>query len=121
MVRFFAGHSIAPAASHPCTWSVRGAANNGWCWAQIATDAKSNEITAVPPLLKMLSLKGAIVTTDALNCQLVIAQQIVEQGGDYALALKGSKSTLHDDVSTYLAKRWRQGVSTRQDQKSKVG
>ena len=89
--------------------------------AQIATDAKSNEITAVPPLLKMLSLKGAIVTTDALNCQLVIAQQIVEQGGDYALALKGSQSTLHDDVSTYLAKRWRQGVSTRQDQKSKLG
>jgi predicted transposase YbfD/YdcC len=70
--------------------------------AQIATDAKSNEITAVPELLKMLSLKGAIVTTDALNCQRVIAQQIVEQGGDYALALKGNQGTLHDDVSTYL-------------------
>jgi predicted transposase YbfD/YdcC len=40
------------------------------------------------------------VTTDALNCQLVIAQQIVEQGGDYALALKGNQGTLHDDVST---------------------
>lgn len=70
--------------------------------AQIATDAKSNEITAVPELLKMLSLKGAIVTTDALNCQRVIAQQIVDQGGDYALALKGNQGTLHDDVSTYL-------------------
>ena len=70
--------------------------------AQIATDAKSNEITAVPALLKMLSLKGAIVTTDALNCQRVIAQQIVDQGGDYALALKGNQGTLHDDVSTYL-------------------
>jgi predicted transposase YbfD/YdcC len=70
--------------------------------AQIATDAKSNEITAVPALLKMLSLKGTIVTADALNCQRAIAQQIVEQGGDYALALKGNQGTLHDDVSTYM-------------------
>ena len=57
--------------------------------AQIATDAKSNEITAVPKLLQMLALKGTIVTADALNCQRTIAQQIVDQGGDYALALKG--------------------------------
>ena len=70
--------------------------------AQIATDAKSNEITAVPKLLEMLSLKGTIVTTDALNCQRAIAQQIVDQGGDYVLALKGNQGTLHDDVSTYL-------------------
>jgi predicted transposase YbfD/YdcC len=69
--------------------------------AQIATDAKSNEITAVPALLKMLSLKGTIVTVDALNCQRAIARQIVDQGGDYALALKGNQGTLHDDVSTY--------------------
>jgi predicted transposase YbfD/YdcC len=70
--------------------------------AQIATDAKSNEITAVPKLLRMLSLKGTIVTTDALNCQRGIAQQIVGQGGDYVLALKGNQGTLHDDVITYL-------------------
>ncbi len=70
--------------------------------AQIATDAKSNEITAVPKLLAMLSLKGTIVTTDALNCQRAIAQQIVDQGGDYVLALKGNQGTLHEDVSTYL-------------------
>src|SRR5271157_5800613 len=70
--------------------------------AQISTDAKSNEITAVPNLLKMLSLKGTIVTTDALNCQCAIAQQIVDQEGDYVLALKGNQGTLHDDVSTYL-------------------
>src|SRR5580700_1541624 len=54
--------------------------------AQIATDAKSNEITAVPKLLEMLRLKGTIVTADALNCQRAIARQIVDQGGDYALA-----------------------------------
>lgn len=70
--------------------------------AQIATDAKSNEITAVPKLLKLLTLKGAIVTTDALNCQRAIAEQIVEQKGDYALALKGNQGTLHDDVVLLL-------------------
>ncbi len=69
---------------------------------QIATDAKSNEITAVPKLLAMLSLKGTIVTVDALNCQRAIAQQIIDQGGDYALALKGNQGTLHDDVSRFL-------------------
>jgi len=70
--------------------------------AQVATDAKSNEITAVPKLLEMLSLKGTIVTVDALNCQRAIAQQIVEQGGEYAMALKGNQGTLHDDVRTFL-------------------
>ena len=70
--------------------------------AQIATDAKSNEITAVPKLLAMLSLKGTIVTADALNCQRQIAQQIVDQGGDYALALKGNQGTLHDAVRLFL-------------------
>ena len=88
--------------------------------AQIATDAKSNEITAVPKLLRMLSLRGTIVTADALNCQRAIpssgysngfavgtlaslARQIVEQGGDYALALKGNQGTLHDDVVRFLS------------------
>ncbi len=70
--------------------------------AQVTTDAKSNEITAVPVLLKMLALKGTIVTTDALNCQRAIAQQIVDQGGDYALALKGNQGTLYDDVTRFL-------------------
>jgi len=70
--------------------------------AQIATDAKSNEITAVPKLLDILSLKGTIVTADALNCQREIARKIVEKGGDYALALKGNQGTLHDDVRRFL-------------------
>jgi predicted transposase YbfD/YdcC len=80
---------IGPAASRRCTWSRPGDAEQRLVLAQIATDAKSNEITAVPKLLKMLTLKGAIVTADALNCQRAIAEQIVEQKGDYALALKG--------------------------------
>jgi len=70
--------------------------------AQVATDAKSNEITAVPKLLAMLSLKGAIVTADAINCQRAVAAQVVGQGGDYALALKGNQGTLHDDAARFL-------------------
>jgi hypothetical protein len=70
--------------------------------AQTATDAKSNEIAAVPKLLEMLALKGTIVTADALNCQRAIAPQIINQGGDYALALKGNQGTLHDDVRLFL-------------------
>jgi predicted transposase YbfD/YdcC len=69
---------------------------------QIATDAKSNEITAVPKLLKLLSLEGSVVTVDALNCQREIAQQIIDQKADYVMALKGNQGTLHDDVRTFL-------------------
>ena len=58
--------------------------------AQIATDVKSREISAVPKLLDMLSLPGAIVTADALNCTRELARQIVDRGGDYALAVKGN-------------------------------
>lgn len=70
--------------------------------AQVASETKSNEITAVPKLLAMLSLKGTIVTVDALNCQRSIARQIVDQGGDYALALKGNQGSLHADVRDFL-------------------
>jgi predicted transposase YbfD/YdcC len=70
---------------------------------QIAVDAKSNEITAIPKLLTLLSLKGTIVTVDALNCQREIAQRIRERGADYALALKGNQGTLHADVTEFLA------------------
>jgi len=69
---------------------------------QIATGAKSNEITAVPKLLAMLSLKGCIVTADAMSRQRAICAQIVEQGGDYVIALKGNQGTLHDDVRLFL-------------------
>ena len=99
--RFCAARSTAPATSRRCRWSPPGAASSV-VLAQIATDAKSNEITAVPKLLEMLTLKGTIVTADALNCQRAIARQIVDQGGDYALALKGNQGTLHNDVVLFL-------------------
>ena len=66
--------------------------------AQVKTHDKSNEITAVPQLLKMLDLAGCVVTADAMSCQKDIARQIVEQGGDYVLALKQNQPTLHDDA-----------------------
>ena len=65
---------------------------------QVATDAKSNEITAIPQLLALLLLKGCIVTIDAMGCQTKIAEQIIEQGGDYVLALKGNQGTLAAEV-----------------------
>src|ERR1700693_5168566 len=66
------------------------------------TQIPGRSLTAVPKRLEMLSLKGTIVTVDALNCQREIAQKIVDQGGDYALALKGNQGTLHDDVIRYF-------------------
>ena len=65
---------------------------------QLKTDEKSNEITAIPELLKALVLKGCIVTIDAMGCQTEIAKLIVEQEADYVLALKGNQGNLHDDV-----------------------
>ena len=69
---------------------------------QVAVDGKSSEITAVPQLLEMLNLTGKVVTADAMHCQRQLAQQVVAQGGDYALALKGNQGTLHDDVKLFL-------------------
>ena len=68
---------------------------------QEATDAKSNEITAIPQLLELLELKGCLVTIDAMGCQTAIAAQIVAQGADYVLGLKGNQSALQDAVEEY--------------------
>jgi len=65
---------------------------------QRQVDGKSNEITAIPPLLQMLELKGAIVTIDAMGCQKEIARTIVDGKGDYCLAVKGNQKTLETDL-----------------------
>lgn len=65
---------------------------------QVATDAKSNAITAIPQLLALLMLKGAIVTIDAMGCQTKIAEQIIDQGGNDLLALKGNQGVLAAEV-----------------------
>ncbi|MDY6941195.1 MAG: ISAs1 family transposase, partial [Cyanobacteriota bacterium] len=63
----------------------------------------SNEITAIPELLKVLELHGCIVTIDAMGTQKQIAKQIIEQGGDYVLALKGNQGNLFEDVRQIFA------------------
>ena len=65
---------------------------------QLKTEEKSNEITAIPELLKVLDVQGCIVTIDAMGCQKAIAQQIVEQDADYVLALKANQGTLYEAV-----------------------
>jgi len=76
------------------------ASENQILLGQVAVDEKSNEITAIPKLLEMLELKGAIITIDAMGCQRSIAQQIVDGEGDYVIGLKGNQGTLHDDVKS---------------------
>jgi predicted transposase YbfD/YdcC len=74
------------------------ATDNRVVLGQVATEAKSNEITAIPRLLEVLVLKGCIVMIDAMGCQTKIAEQIIEAGGDYVLALDGNQGTLAAEV-----------------------
>jgi predicted transposase YbfD/YdcC len=70
---------------------------------QVAVDAKSNEITAIPALLELLDLNGALVTIDAMGCQKAIARKIKEQGGDYILTVKENQEHLLEDIQQSLA------------------
>lgn len=79
------------------------ASAQGLCLGQVKTDAKSNEITAIPKLLEVLALAGRIVTIDAMGCQTAIARTIHEKGGEYVLSLKGNHGLLHDDLQTFFA------------------
>src|SRR5205085_9187427 len=74
------------------------AAENRMILGQQAVDGKSNEITAIPKLLELIDVSGAIVTIDAMGCQKEIAAKIIDKGGDYVLALKGNQESLHNDV-----------------------
>ena len=69
---------------------------------QVAVDEKSNEITAIPKLLQMLELAGAIVSIDAMGCQKEIAKEIVKGGGDYVLAVKDNQPKLADEVYDFF-------------------
>lgn len=80
------------------------ATENRLVLGQRAVDGKSNEITAIPELLKMLDVKKAIITIDAMGCQKEIAAQIKDQGGDYVLSLKDNQPTLHEEVRDLFLK-----------------
>ena len=78
------------------------AEGNGLVLGQLKVADKSNEITAVPELLRVLELGGCIVTLDAMGCQKKIAQEIIEADADYVLALKGNQEKVHEEVRNFL-------------------
>lgn len=80
------------------------AGQTGLTLGQVAVDAKSNEITAMPQLLELLDLRQKIVTIDAMGCQKEIAQLIVDQEGDYLLAVKDNQPSLHTEMQAAFAK-----------------
>lgn len=94
-------HGVGKSAIHMVSaW----ASQNRLTLGQIKTDEKSNEITAIPELLKVLDIKDCIVTIDAMGCQKTIAKQIIDQGGDYALSLKGNHGNLLKSVEKVFNK-----------------
>jgi predicted transposase YbfD/YdcC len=78
------------------------AEGNGLALGQLKVADKSNEITAVPELLRVLELSGCIVTVDAMGCQKKIAREIIEADADYVLALKGNQEKVHAEVKSFL-------------------
>jgi predicted transposase YbfD/YdcC len=72
---------------------------------QVKVADKANEIVAIPKLLDMLAIEGAVVTIDAMGCQRAIAQKIVDKKADYILALKGNQGTLRDDVELFVTEQ----------------
>src|SRR3954452_5006976 len=82
------------------------ASEYGLSLGQVACAEKSNEITAIPELLRLVDIKGAIITIDAMGTQKSIAADIVNGGGDYVLALKGNQETLHQAVIDHINEQW---------------
>jgi len=97
-------------------WAVE----NRLVLAQLATQEKSNEITAIPVLLRQLALAGCIVTIDAMGTQTKIAAQIIEQGGDYVLALKDNQGNLHEEVKASFALAEKDGFADGQEESIRV-
>ena len=84
-------------------WLVSAwAVDRGVSLGQLATEDKSNEITAIPELLDNIEIKNAVVTIDAAGCQRAIAEKIITGGGNYVLALKGNQGKLYDAVRDYI-------------------
>ena len=86
------------------------ASNNRVTIGQYKTEEKSNEITAIPELLKILEISGAIVTIDAMGCQTKIAKAILDKDADYLLALKENQGNLHEDVADHFDSAIEQGI-----------
>jgi predicted transposase YbfD/YdcC len=87
------------------------ASEMGLSLGQVACAEKSNEITAIPELLRLVDIKGAIITIDAMGTQKAIAAEIVDLQADYVLALKGNQETLHDAVIDYIDEQMKDGFA----------
>ena len=85
------------------------ASENKLVLGQVKVDEKSNEITAIPELLKILEISECIVTIDAMGCQKNITKQIIDKGGDYMIGLKGNQGNLHKDVKLFFDDRIKNG------------
>lgn len=98
------------------------AESNSLVLGQLKVADKSNEITAVPELLRALELSGCIVTIDAMGCQKKIAREIIEADAHYVLALKGNQETVHEEVKTFLDEtvKERQAMAQSQARTSKA-
>ena len=92
--------TIEPRGQAALTVVSAWATENHLVLGEQQVDSKSNEITALSPLLRLLDVSGCIVSVDAIGCQRELAAQVVEQGGDYLLALKENQAHLHEDVES---------------------
>jgi predicted transposase YbfD/YdcC len=90
------------AAHQKANHIVSAVDDRGFCVGEVLTDEKSNEITAIPELLKTLNIKNSIITIDAMGCQTAIAAQIRKKQADYLLALKRNQETLFEDIQLYF-------------------
>jgi predicted transposase YbfD/YdcC len=96
-------HSYDNAIDRPAIHMINAwACKNKLVLGQFKTEEKSNEITAIPELLKVLDLEGSVITIDAMGCQRQIAKQIIDGKGDYIFNLKGNQSQLHEDVKLFM-------------------
>src|SRR5437588_11578961 len=103
MARRVGARMIGQQARRRCNGSRAWAVENRLVLAQLATEEKSNEITAIPLLLQQLALAGCIVSIDAMGTQTKSAQQMIEQEGEYALALKDNQGDLYEEVKATFA------------------
>ena len=98
-----------PGAKAPIHMVSAFAARQRLVLGQVKVADKSNEIVAIPKLLDMMAIEGAIVTIDAMGCQRDIAQKILDKKADYVLALKGNQGTLREDVELFAAEQKAKG------------
>lgn len=98
MEKCYEEHSSAKVIWLVNAWSVA----NNMCFGQIQVDETSNERTASPKQLELLDITGVTITINAVGCRTKTADEIVDLGGDFVLALKGSQGEFHEDVKLYL-------------------